>query len=482
MSTDNWADDKLQRKKSAQFLTKYLIGRQAHQKSSFVLNINATWGLGKSFFLERWSKDLKDLNHPVIFFNAWENDFSSEPLAAFLSEIEDELKPLLKNNSKAKNKLKAMMKGSASLLKSIAPQILPVLTKKITGETIEDWKVAQELVVTAEEASAVVSGIVSVATEQLLKDTKIIKKSIVVFRENLSKLIADIDSDNELPLFIFVDELDRCRPDFSIRFLEIVKHLFGVHNVCFVIATDTTQLSASIKALYGESFDSYRYLHRFFDQEFSLPEPNYLDYASFLFSNYNIPLEKLYCPLDENIYHQPEQAIELFSLFAKYFKLSLREQERVFNLIDAIVLTYQGKILYFPWLLFLTMLHVRSPGLFNSFRGSSRDVNKLLTDSHLVGVDNTVRFKAYNRDGNSFSQAEFGLTTLIHGIDPYFNQDLSVIKGNNNHIVQSYGQNIMNYFRQLEMPAQWQASSPPQHDLPSYSELVSQAGYLDSVL
>jgi len=313
MSTDNWADDKLQRKKSAQFLTKYLIGRQAHQKSSFVLNINATWGLGKSFFLERWSKDLKDLNHPVIFFNAWENDFSSEPLAAFLSEIEDELKPLLKNNSKAKNKLKAMMKGSASLLKSIAPQILPVLTKKITGETIEDWKVAQELVVTAEEASAVVSGIVSVATEQLLKDTKIIKKSIVVFRENLSKLIADIDSDNELPLFIFVDELDRCRPDFSIRFLEIVKHLFGVHNVCFVIATDTTQLSASIKALYGESFDSYRYLHRFFDQEFSLPEPNYLDYASFLFSNYNIPLEKLYCPLDENIYHQPEQAIELFS-------------------------------------------------------------------------------------------------------------------------------------------------------------------------
>ncbi|HCQ2925581.1 TPA: NTPase KAP, partial [Escherichia coli] len=55
----------------------------------------------------------------------------------------------------------------------------------------------------------------------------------------------------KLPLFIIIDELDRCRPDFSISLLEITKHIFNIPGVVFIISTDTQQLQHSIKVLYG---------------------------------------------------------------------------------------------------------------------------------------------------------------------------------------------------------------------------------------
>jgi len=34
-------------------------------------------------------------------------------------------------------------------------------------------------------------------------------------------------------VIIIVDELDRCRPDYAIRVLEIIKHLFDVNGYIF---------------------------------------------------------------------------------------------------------------------------------------------------------------------------------------------------------------------------------------------------------
>ncbi|QDE47832.1 hypothetical protein EIN43_17235 [Enterobacter hormaechei] len=66
-----------------------------------------------------------------------------------------------------------------------------------------------------------------------------------------------------MPTFIFIDELDRCRPNYAIDMLETIKHLFDINNVVFVIATDKEQLSHSICSVYGSGFDATRYLDRF---------------------------------------------------------------------------------------------------------------------------------------------------------------------------------------------------------------------------
>ena len=48
-----------------------------------------------------------------------------------------------------------------------------------------------------------------------------------------------------------VDELDRCRPSYAVELPEVVKHLFTVDGVVFVIAVNRAELTHSIRALYG---------------------------------------------------------------------------------------------------------------------------------------------------------------------------------------------------------------------------------------
>ena len=76
------------------------------------------------------------------------------------------------------------------------------------------------------------------------------------------------------PLMILIDELDRCRPSYAIALIEVAKHLFDADHIVFVLAVNRTQLAHSIRALYGDRFDAPGYLRRFFDIDFTLPDPN----------------------------------------------------------------------------------------------------------------------------------------------------------------------------------------------------------------
>ena len=66
-------------------------------------------------------------------------------------------------------------------------------------------------------------------------------------------------------IIIMIDELDRCKPIFAIKLLETIKHLFNVKNMSFIFALDMTQLSYSIKKIYGTEIDASGYICRFFD-------------------------------------------------------------------------------------------------------------------------------------------------------------------------------------------------------------------------
>jgi KAP-like P-loop domain-containing protein len=110
------------------------------------------------------------------------------------------------------------------------------------------------------------------------------KKSIAEFKAQLSKVLKSFTSKHRMPLFVLVDELDRCRPTYAVTLLERVKHLFDVDDVVFVLATDTSQLRHSIKAIYGSDFDAGRYLHRFFDQTYRFQAPSVRDFVAKQFS------------------------------------------------------------------------------------------------------------------------------------------------------------------------------------------------------
>ena len=49
--------------------------------------INGKWGTGKTTFVEMWKAYLKLDHFHTLYFNAWENDFISDPLIGLLGEL-----------------------------------------------------------------------------------------------------------------------------------------------------------------------------------------------------------------------------------------------------------------------------------------------------------------------------------------------------------------------------------------------------------
>ena len=204
-----------------------------------------------------------------------------------------------------------------SIIKNSLPILVSAFSKKLTGYTIDEIKeeVDSEKDASSENSdlSNTVSKIMNKATELALENHKTIKNSIEDFKNSMRAFIEHISKEDiEIPIYILIDELDRCRPNYAIELLERIKHLFDVKGLVFIIATDSKQLSHSINAVYGSKFKSEQYLKRFFDREYTLDEPELYDYSYFLLDKYNIlEDEKFYVSLDKYAYKNINKMLKL---------------------------------------------------------------------------------------------------------------------------------------------------------------------------
>lgn len=344
--------DELGRAESAHFLTRLLVGRYNNNKDSFVFNINAEWGFGKTFLVERWSQALKKAGHPVTFYNAWENDFTDQPLLSFISHIEDALVPPGTNKA---------VKGAFEDVKSTAFSVVKSLPS-ILGKAVLSWALregATELIEIfksegggdkgdgvngGKKGLPEYSSISSPQVDSILKHHSLAKKSIEKFRLKLKKFVETLEKDGKktAPLFIFVDELDRCKPDYAIRLLEVIKHLFEVDGVYFIISTDTDALAKACQAVYGPNYDGKKYLKRFFQQTYKLPEPSTVDYIKFLFKKHDLgSFDKYDILYDLSERQDEEKVIELIVACSVMFNSGLRDVEQVVMLTKSLVDTWQ---------------------------------------------------------------------------------------------------------------------------------------------
>jgi len=279
-------EDKLRRAKYATFLTKLLASQgfdqtreKDQQKRNYVLNLNSVWGSGKTYFLKRWSEDIKEY-YPVVYVDAWKKDYSDDPLMTVISSIIEQLRNQAgKDENAPEFKVPRKLIG---LLKAAAPGIARGLVKRYAGidpvaimsaddnaENIGEIKDENGKPIDMSlAASTVVKHLIAEhdAKSDAIESLKISVSEWVEAVVGLSK--------KEFPAFIFIDELDRCRPNYAVEMLETIKHIFDIKGVVFVVATDTEQLQHAVKAVYGEGFDAKIYLGRFFNSRYSLKAPN----------------------------------------------------------------------------------------------------------------------------------------------------------------------------------------------------------------
>lgn len=358
---DIWGDDKLGREKIATFLTTLINQNSQH---GAVINLDSPWGTGKTFFLNRWYEDLCKNDHICVKFSAWESDFIDDPLTAFISEIKkclDETLPekklLLENE--AKKLTNNLVRAGATFLLDMGKTFVKELAVKHIGEdTIGKAKSVAKYIADAREEDAEVNKWLEDASQEYWDK----KSAMRNFRSTLSDIINNIKKKGgKLPIYVFVDELDRCKPTYSIQVLEVIKHLFNVEKVAFVLATDTTQLCESIKAVYGSRFNSRFYLGRFFDLTYRLPRPQTSQFSKYLFESYDLTYGDGSSPNIFNVSHE-RSLHESFYNLALAFALSLREQQQSFMRIKTIMNCFtNGHCVLWHYLLFLIFAKLRFP-------------------------------------------------------------------------------------------------------------------------
>lgn len=140
---------------------------------------------------------------------------------------------------------------------------------------------------------------------------------------------------------VLVDELDRCRPNYAIEMLEVIKHFFKTDNFVFVVATDTDQLVHSIAAVYGAGFDAAQYLKRFFDRKASLAEPDLVEYLSF-----KLQTQESYShlnPFPVGFYTDLRTLkIEIIAKLANYYQLKIRDIDQLLNKLNSCLRFAEG--------------------------------------------------------------------------------------------------------------------------------------------
>lgn len=265
--THNFDNCKLNRKEYGQFLANYLIG----EKDGFVLNLNGSWGTGKTEFLKRFYVELMGRGHPTIYIDAWESDFSQEPLTVIASELLNQLERLM-DGAISDSVVVEVKRALGKALKGILVGLAGVASAKLLNDAAIGMEATNKLLEESPQNF----------TERLAKDYQNQLDAIQRVRKSLGELAEVLQTTygTKLPVIVLIDELDRCRPTYAIEMLEVVKHFFSIKNFVFVIATDTDQLCHAIRSVYGDDFNSGQYLKRFFNRKSSLPTPDTHKYIS----------------------------------------------------------------------------------------------------------------------------------------------------------------------------------------------------------
>lgn len=196
---DPFANDLIGRRKLADFMSELV----SHADDSFVLALDSPWGTGKTTFLKMWLEELKKNGSPVVYFNAWENDFAADPLACLLGEVGSLLKAI-SGAGKAQTQLKKVKKLGVQLLK----RAIPIGARVITAGFVDEK--------TVKDLHDAVSDLTEKVVEEAIAEHEKSKELSTEFRHALTKAVEKISedaSDAHRPLIFIIDELDRVSTD-----------------------------------------------------------------------------------------------------------------------------------------------------------------------------------------------------------------------------------------------------------------------------
>jgi len=202
----------------------------------FAIGIQGDWGTGKTTAMRRLQEKLKHENCLTIWFNPWKYREKEE-----------------------------VWKG---LIKTIFDEIPKDLSKKV----MEKWKNIALVGTDRFLGQFGMDGIISEIKSIFELNARFINEFETIMEDTIGQLLKEKEKNL---LIIFIDDLDRCRPECSIRILEAIKLYLSIPQCAFVIGFDIDVIEKGIKAIYGKDSEisGTNYIKKIIQLPFRVPKP-----------------------------------------------------------------------------------------------------------------------------------------------------------------------------------------------------------------
>ncbi|MCK0170740.1 KAP family NTPase [Aliiroseovarius sp. S1123] len=252
---------------------------------SLVIALDGAWGSGKSFFLKCWvGQHLQDHGAATqtVYFDAFQHDYLDDPLFALTLRVKEMLEKdgVASDADGSADKARRQKRKEAAIrLGKAALRVGAAIATFGATEHLGDLGDAAALAIKDEALNA--TNLESPEEEKFWKAQHARVKAMVEFKAALTLLTSPDEAGAPTQkLVIVIDELDRCRPDYALSLLEIIKHFFAVDGVHFVLGVNLKELQNSVKARYGAGVDAALYLQKFVTLGLRLGEPTNHDLPS----------------------------------------------------------------------------------------------------------------------------------------------------------------------------------------------------------
>ena len=224
------------------------------ENSSYsVYGLTGCWGTGKSIFINMWERSLTKNNY--IHIDAFAKDYENDAFLVLFGSI---YKYLEQQNAASKQILKQFFYDSKKFLMN---------TGKATGKFI--FNTLTDKIIGSESLKTFVSDLLDTYCDDILQ--KCIEEENI--HDSLVKTLEKITVNLSNPLYIIIDELDRCRPSFALEMLEKVKHIFSVTKIKFILVYNPEIFDKIIEKEYGLKNGGSRYLNKFIEKTIPIKQP-----------------------------------------------------------------------------------------------------------------------------------------------------------------------------------------------------------------
>lgn len=295
-------DDKINRMEFVKKLYKNIEDYNGQLGKGLTLVINGKYGVGKTTLfelLDDYNSNMKKFK--IVKYDAWENNLFDDPLIPVLYLI-------------------SKLESNDSKIKEIAINVIKNIPKAVLSTLANAH---------------------SIDLQSLYNSNNVFEKydEYKLSLDKFKNVLKEYCSKNKT--IVFVDELDRCLPEYQIKVLETLFHFHNIDNLIIIIALDKKQLEATIQSKFGTSINVHSYLSKFIQYEIDLPEN---DTYMYLLSQMRFQVWQ------DNYSENKRKVVE----FLKVINLPLRECQLFINKLN--ILLNDGKDYSHSYVIFTSFL------------------------------------------------------------------------------------------------------------------------------